>query len=148
MLREREELITRFFAYGDGLDAYRDKVSPFLFDYAKRMNQVMEANPMLVTQYRDRFSQTMAFVARVFPYGFRRKAGGNDTPRTRFEAIAIGSYFALNDRPSLATQSPDVTEWLGSTDFRDVIGSDGANVTSKLKARLAFVRNKLVGAGT
>ena len=30
-LREREELVTRFFAYSDGLTGYRDRVSPFLF---------------------------------------------------------------------------------------------------------------------
>ena len=39
--RAREELVTRFFAYGDGLENYHDKVSPFLFDYAKRMNDVL-----------------------------------------------------------------------------------------------------------
>jgi len=26
--REREELITRFFAYGEGLDDYKDRVAP------------------------------------------------------------------------------------------------------------------------
>lgn len=41
-LREREELVTRFFAYGDGLtqvhglEGYRDRPSVYLFQYAKR----------------------------------------------------------------------------------------------------------------
>jgi hypothetical protein len=38
-LREREELVTRFFAYGDGLEGYPDRVSPFLFAYAKKMKE-------------------------------------------------------------------------------------------------------------
>lgn len=144
-LREREELVTRFFAYGDGLASYRDKVSPFLFEYAKRMNGVMTDTPSVVAEYRDRFMNTMAFVQRVFPYGFRRNERGNDTPRTRFEAIAIGSYLALKEKPSLSTETPDVNEWLQSEVFTKVIGSDGANVVSKLKRRLEFVRDKLLG---
>ena len=43
--REGEELVTRFFAYGDGLDGYHDKVSPFLFSYAKKMNEAFTADP-------------------------------------------------------------------------------------------------------
>lgn len=46
-LREREELVTRFFAYGDGLDGYRDRVSQFLFAYARRMNQKFSETPAL-----------------------------------------------------------------------------------------------------
>jgi hypothetical protein len=34
--REREELVTRFFAYGDGLEGYQDRVSQFLFTYTKK----------------------------------------------------------------------------------------------------------------
>src|SRR5207248_11598454 len=33
-LREGEELVTRFFAYGDGLEGYKDRPSDFLFEYA------------------------------------------------------------------------------------------------------------------
>ena len=44
-LREREELVTRFFAYSDGLEGYRDRPSDFLFQYAKRMNVHFRENP-------------------------------------------------------------------------------------------------------
>lgn len=145
-LREREELITRFFAYGDGLEGYRDRPSDFLFQYAKRMNVRFTDHPEEIAEYRKRFENTMAFVAKVFPYGFRRKSDGSVTPRTRFEAISIGSFMALRDRPELENQTPDVTAWLTSTKFEKVIGSDGANVVSKLKGRIGFVRERLVGA--
>jgi hypothetical protein len=42
--REREELVTRFFAYGDGLEEYADEVSPFLYAYTQRMNDKLENN--------------------------------------------------------------------------------------------------------
>ena len=145
-LREREELVTRFFAYGDGLKGYRDRVSPFLFDYAKRMTANLTTHPDAVDEYRQRFLDTMDFVRRVFPFGFRRAPGGIATPRTRFEAIAIGSYLALKECPSLATANIDVRHWLTGEEFKSIIGSDGANVISRLRTRLYFVRDRLLGA--
>ena len=145
-LREREELVTRFFAYGDGLEGYRDRASDFLFEYAKRMNAHFLAHPEDVAAYRQRFLDTIAFVGRVFPFGFRRNHGGTATPRARFEAIAIGSYLALHTRPSLSNEHPNVGPWLTGDEFGKVIGSDGANVTSRLKSRLYFVRDRLLGA--
>ena len=145
-LREREELVTRFFAYGDGLDGYRDKVSPFLFAYAKKMNGVFHDQSYAIQDYQKRFLETMAFVGRVFPFGFRRMPGGTATPHARFEAIAIGSYLALLERPDLARRNIDVNQWLTSAAFQSVSGSDGANVISKLKNRLYFVRDQLIKA--
>ena len=144
-LREREELVTRFFAFSDGLEGYKDRVSPFLFAYAKAMNGHFLKHPEDVEVYRERFLNTMAFVRRVFPHGFRRAGKGIATPHARFEAIAIGSYLALQARPELATQQVDVSGWLNGPEFREVTGSDGANVMRKLTGRLHFVRDRLLG---
>ena len=144
--REREELVTRFFAYGDGFDGYKDEVSPFLYAYTKRMNEHFAAHPDEPPRYRERFALTMDFVRRAFPNGFRRTPGGKATPRSRFEAIAIGSYLALVQDPSLATQPRDTAGWLDSAEFRGVTGADGANAIGRLKGRIHFVRDRLVGA--
>ncbi len=144
-LREREELVTRFFAYGDGLAGYRDRVAPFLYDYSKQMNQKFERDSTAIQTYRARFMDTMSFIAQAFPYGFRRGPTGKATPRTRFEAISIGSYQALRDRPDLEAAQVDVNAWLTDPAFRKVIGSDGANAIARLLARIAFVRDRLVG---
>jgi hypothetical protein len=70
-LREREELVTRFFAYGDGLAAnnglaeYRDRPSDFLFEYARKMNLRFQRQGEDIAGYQKRFNATMAFVARV-----------------------------------------------------------------------------------
>jgi hypothetical protein len=144
-LREREELVTRFFAYGDGLEGYKDRPSEFLFAYAKKMNGIMRSEPDKIEAYRKRFTDTLAFVKAVFPYGFKRGPEGEATPRTRFEAIAIGSYLALTARPELASATPQVHDWLEGKKFKAIIGSDGANVIAKLRGRIDFVRDKLLG---
>jgi len=143
--REREELVTRFFAYGDGLNGYHDRPAEFLFNYTKQMNARFEADPALVPAYRQRFWDTMDQVERIFPYGFRRNLQGKATPRTRFEAIAIGTYFALSERPELAQQAIDPMLWLEEREFLKVIGSDGANAIARLRSRMKYVQDKLLG---
>ena len=143
--REREELVTRFFAYGDGLEGYKDRVSAFLFTYTKKMNDRFKDNPADIESYRQRFMDMIDFVSRNFPSGFRKTIKGKATPRSRFEAIAIGSYLALQQRPEIANQSIKVEEWLNSQDFTKVTGADGANAIGRLKARIHFVRDRLLG---
>ena len=143
--REREELVTRFFAYGDGIEGYKDRVSPFLFTYTKKMNDQFKHNPADIESYRQRFMDMIDFVSRNFPSGFRKTLKGKATPRSRFEAIAIGSYLALQQRPEIANQSIEVEEWLNSKDFTKVTGADGANAIGRLRGRIHFVRDRLLG---
>ena len=147
--REAEELITRFFAYGDGLEGYRDRPADFIFDYSKKMNAAFSVDPSLREEYDARFMQMVSFVARVFPNGFRRSTGGQATPRARFEALAIGSFRALAERPSLLTAPGaeiDVAAWMDSDEFSNITGSDGANAVARLERRINFVRDWLLAA--
>lgn len=144
--REREELVTRFFAYADGLEGYRDRPSEFLFKYVKGMNIKVEQDPARIEQYRQRFISTMKFVQQVFPHGFRKTPKGMATPRARFEAIAIGLRQTLDENPALTPQEvPDVATWIYDKDFSTVVGSDGANAIARLRLRMKFVHDKLVG---
>lgn len=142
--REREEFVTRFFAYGDGLDGYKDRPSEFLFDYVKRMNVAVEQDVNLLAAYRQRFIDTIDFVGQVFPWGFRRAASGQATPRARFEAIAIGSYLAITQKPQLRVDLPDIQGWISEKEFSDITGSDGANAIARLRGRMDFVRDRLI----
>ncbi|MGW6235255.1 DUF262 domain-containing protein [Streptomyces sp. NPDC055094] len=145
--RGYEELVTRFFAYGDGLEKYRDRPADFIFDYVKNKNVVFGERPTLLEEYRRRFQETMDFVERVFPYGFRKALTGKATPRARFEAIAIGSYLALIEKPQLRDMSRDevnVRSWLQGGEFVSATGSDGANARARLEGRINFVRDRLV----
>jgi hypothetical protein len=143
--REREELVTRFFAYGDGLEGYKDRVSPFIFEYTKKMNAHFSKNPENVESYRQRFLNTMEFVSRNFSWGFRRTEKGKITPRARFESIAIGCYWALQNRPEISSHEIHVDVWLHSKEFANITGADGANAIGRLKNRIYFVRDHLLG---
>jgi len=144
--RQRDELVTRLFAYGDGLEGYKDRPSEFLFNYVREMNDRVGQDPALIASYRQCFNKVMGFVDEAFPYGFRKIAGGKATPRARFEAIAIGTKLALDEKPDLSPDDIDnVENWLNSKEFVQVTGSDGANAIARLRERIGFVRNKLIG---
>lgn len=144
--RGREDLVTRLFAYGDGLAGYKDRPSEFLFDYVKSMNERVAVDPNLIEQYRNEFGVVMKFVGRVFPYGFRKTKTANATPRARFEAIAIGARSALSADPALKDSlNIDVNAWLDSPEFKKVTSSDGANAVARLRERVDFVQQHLLG---
>jgi hypothetical protein len=144
--REHEELVTRFFSYSDGLDGYKDRPSEFLFNYIKKMNAGMEASPQLADTYRQRFTRMLDFVGATFPNGFRRAPKGTATPRARFESISLGSHLALEAAPHLQGNPPGIDTWIGSKEFADITGGDGANAIARLQGRMNFVRNKLLEA--
>lgn len=145
--REYEELITRLLAYGDGLDKYDDRPASFLYNYVKEMNHEFEANPLLKDQYKQRVDRILDFVNRNFPYGFRKSETGKSTPRSRFEAIAVGVDTALQKYPELADYTAEqlnVRDWLESDEFYRTTSSDGANAFARLNGRIEFVSQKLV----
>lgn len=144
--REREELVTRFFAYRDGLLGYRDRPAIFLFDYTREMNARFAQDPRLIAAYRNRFNEMVEFIERYTPNGFRKTKTSTTTPRARFEALAVGSSLAIEQKPELAVKGPSVavTDWLDSEDFSNVTTSDGANVLSKLRGRINFVLDRLL----
>jgi hypothetical protein len=145
--REYEELVTRFFAYGDGFAGYKDRPADFLFDYSKRMNDSFSKDSSIAHEYRERFGAALTFVSRNFPYGFKKSATGASTPRTRFESIAIGVDRALAEKPELANKNPeeiDVLSWLSDDEFQKITSSDGANAIARLRGRIDFVKDKLV----
>ena len=144
--REHEELVARLFAYSDGLEEYKDRPSEFIFKYVKKMNTAAANDPALVDRYHARFQETIDFIGRIFPFGFRKNIRGKATPRARFEAIAVGARLALDKRPELFNaEIADVTTWLNGTHFKTVTGSDGANAIARLRERTEFVRDRLLG---
>lgn len=142
--RRREELVTRFFSYGDGLEKYKDRVAAFNFSYTKMMNLEFSKSPKKVEIYRKRFMDTIEFISRNFPSGFKKTPTERATRSARFESIAIGSYLALKEKPRMRNKDFHVEKWLNSKEFIEVTGSDGANVKSKLLNRINFVRDRLL----
>lgn len=139
------ELITRFFAYFDGypeFNGYQDRVAPYLDKYTERMNAKFEEQTDLKNVYSDRFGSMLEYVKNgLGGLGFRKTPTGRSTPHARFEAIAVGVAVALNCKPDLPIQD---MSWIDDDEFQRLVRSDSANVKAKLKARIAYVADRLV----
>ncbi|WP_055045353.1 DUF262 domain-containing protein [Devosia sp. A16] len=149
--REREELVTRFFAYTDTSDApdgrflgYRDRPKKFLYDYLKGANERAKQDASIIEQKRAEFFRVLDFVANTFPLGFRRNGSGPPVPRVRFEAIAVGSALALRQMPNLHVEKETVARRMTESGFDKIVVSDGANVRAKLEGRIDLAKNILL----
>lgn len=139
-----EELISRFFAYSGELEEYRDNVKVFIREFTDQQNLDLEEDSRREEFLRNKFLTTIEFVHRNFPYGVRKSPSGKKTYSARFESIVVGSYLAIQAEPDLLARSVGVLDWLQSNSFENVVSSDGANVRSKLLARINFVRDRLL----
>lgn len=159
--REREELVTRFFAYlnsfdpaladGDGdIPNYKEEPRRFYFSFVKKMNErisaeIEQAGASPTTDaMKDEFEKMLAFVKKVSPHGFTKSETGNQVPRVRFEAIAVGSALALRADPTLFDRVSNITPLLNSEEFAIATRSDAANVKSKLMGRIKLLRDWLL----
>lgn len=159
--REREELVTRFFAYldsfnpmladGDGdIPNYKEEPRRFYFSFVKETNDKIAAEAQetgaspTVGSMESEFKRVLAFVEKVSPHGFTKSETGNQVPRVRFEAIAVGSALALRSDPTIFDRVSNITPLLDSDDFAAVTKSDAANVKSKLLGRIKLVRDWLL----
>jgi hypothetical protein len=149
--REREELVTRFFAYVDTnatpngrFPGYRDRPKNFLYDYLKTANLAATTDSEIVDAKRQEFLAMLDFVGRTFPNGFQKSGANKAVPRVRFEAISVGSAVALREQPHLAVQPEDVERRMKDAGFDRVVVSDGANVRAKLEGRIDLVKNILL----
>ena len=122
--REREELVTRFFAYLEGWDTpegrfpnYRDRPKKYLYDYLKSANDKASKDPGVVEGMRSEFTRMLGFVEKHFPNGFRKNATANAIPRVRFEAIATGTALALRHDDGLEISPEQVTAQMKQRHF-------------------------------
>ncbi|WP_409460828.1 DUF262 domain-containing protein [Stenotrophomonas maltophilia] len=144
--REREELVTRFFAYvsknetPDGrFPDYKDRPKKFLYDFLKEANEQAIAKPSLIEDMRKEFHGMLKFVEKSFVMGFRKTPEANTVPRVRFEAIAVGSALVLRKNAALEVDPAVISKRMSDMGFERIVVSDGANVRSKLEGRIDLV---------
>lgn len=135
---EYEELALRFFAYSDSYLKFKHDVSPFLDDYVKAHKTSFDKDKL-----QNEFVQMLSFAEReMAPSFFARNERDKSTPRVRFEAIAVGIHLALKEQPKLSNID---LKWLDSIEFKNVTTSDASNNPGRLKGRIEFVRDCLLG---
>lgn len=138
---EAEEMVLRFFAYGDRYKHFVHDVRKFLDQYLVDMNEQASRNSSLIDGYRDRFTGMLKFVRQHFPNGFGKTKTSKTTPRVRFEAISVGTYLALQIRPDAALRD---TTFLASTEFQNHTRTDASNSGPKLTGRIEYVRDQIL----
>ena len=137
------ELISRFFAYSNDLNSYDGHVTNFVDRYIAKEGESWDESKE--EHFKAEFNKTMQFVQKYFDRGFQ-KEDRNQTPRVRFEAIAIGVNLALRDNPELekAITRDKIIDMLSSDDFVRWTTTDAANNRSKVIDRIYGVKNFLL----
>lgn len=140
------ELVSRFFAYFDNyvddFPGYSGNVAKYIDKYIENMNTIWEKDSA-EDKYGKLFQDMLNFAEDYLgSRGFRKKEKSKSTPRARFEALAVGIALALQEKPNLEA---DDNAWVDEEEFSLITRSDAANNKSKLKRRIDFVKNKLVG---
>lgn len=138
--KEHEEFALRYFAYANNYLSFHKSVVDFLDDYLKDRNK--DASPENLTVMRAELQRSLEFVQQHFPHGFKRE-GHSTVPRIRFEAIAVGATLALREQPNL--KPGPVSAWLDSKAFIQHTRSDASNSKPKLRNRIHYVRDHLLG---
>lgn len=133
---ERYELILRFFAYVNNYLLFVHDVNKFLDKFLIDNMESFDEE-----QYKKEFEGMLDFVEKYFPNGFAKTATAKTTPRVRFEAISVGTALALRENAELQVNNVD---WLESDEFKEHTTSDASNNQGKLRARIEYVRDRLL----
>ncbi len=136
---EKEELVSRFFAYSDNYQNFVHSVRLFINDYIISKKESFDDDEK--AEKIKELNDVIGFVETHFPNGFRKDSTFKAIPRVRFEAIAVGSNLALRENPSL---TPTYMDWLTSDEFKKHTTSDAANNRNKLVGRIEFVKDCLL----
>lgn len=132
-----QELVLRFFAYSELGEAPKVRGRRFLDNYL----QSKKTNGFDKTIMQSNFVNMLNFVKQNFETGFAKSLNSDSTPRVRFEAIAVGTFLAIQYDPNL---KPVYMDWLNSKEFNEEVASDGSNNAGRLTSRVNFVRDCLL----
>ncbi len=150
--REEEELILRFFAFSEGypnfrlngVDLQNGSVARFIDLYLDKQNQ--EFSESNKAQKKTDFVSMLTFVESVFnKRGFGKFQNSQATSRPYFEAIALGTHFALKSGKNLKTEdiSWSNLDKQNRNEFYHLLSARYHTHKPKaLRERIDFVKNK------
>jgi hypothetical protein len=151
--REEEELILRFFAFSagypnfrlNGIDLKYGGIAKFIDRYLDYKNH--NCTDEELDQKEKEFNEMLDFVGTVFKdRGFAKHKNSNSTSRPYFEAIAIGSSFALKSKKKINLSD---LRWshINKRNPNDltklVSGKYHTHKPSALRERIDYVKNQL-----
>jgi len=136
------ELVLRFFAFANKYTAFEHRVDEFLDDFMKANQNDFDKN-----LFEKEFDKMLEFVKGNFEFGFRKSKSSKSVPRTRFEALAVGTALALrvNEQlePAVQTHWADITSDEGA-DFKYHTTTHSSNSKKRVVGRIEYVRDMLL----
>lgn len=137
----REEAVSRFFAYSDGLENYKNSIKNFIFLYTNEMNNQFRKDKGLRTKYENRFNSIIDFYYQRYPNGFKTNRGIRSN--ARFESLMIGAYLAFKEDEELKNTitTQDLNEFCTTSEYIRAVKSDSSNTKSRLILRLNITRD-------
>lgn len=140
-LKQRVEMVLRFFAYRLDFNSYNKEVASFLDEFMDKVNK--NIIPFNEQEFKNLFYNMLNFVKINFsPLFFKKSTNNSDVAKIRFEALSVGVSLALLENPNATCES---TEWLTGPVFFNLTRSDASNSKPKLIDRTYYVRNKILG---
>ncbi|SDM07297.1 DUF262 domain-containing protein [Chryseobacterium taihuense] len=137
---EKEELVSRFFALSNDYLSFEHSVKGFIDNYILNTGKIFDDE--IKEKMAKELNETLSFIEKNIPNGFRKTEGSKSIPRVRFEALSVGTNLALRDNPDLEIKD---TKWIDSNEFKKWTTSDAANNKNKVVGRIEFVRDCLLG---
>jgi len=138
---EAEEMVLRYFAYADRYEEFTHSVVGFMNQYLKENQTAFDSRRL-----KKEFQAMLEFARKALPIGFRKSSKNRSVPRVRFEALSVGITLALRINPKLKPRVNDIQDWLDSAEFQNLVVSDASNSRPRVKARIEYVRDKLLDA--
>ena len=153
--REEEELVLRFFAFSEtypsfkihGASLEKNGVAGFLDKYLEYQNTNYDQEGIQLKE--KNFMCVLKFIDKTFPdQGFAKSPGIHGVSRPYFEAIAIGAFLALKEKPDLEVSS---VAWAmldknnPNDFFRILSGRYHTHSVIKLKQRIEFAKQHFLG---
>lgn len=144
---ERTELVLRFYAL---LDTYpnlpKKDVQKFLDDYLVQKNKEVAQNPQIINEYHSKFLKVLKFVKANSLYGFREN-NRKKTKRVIFEALSVGIYLALSEKPDLRCNENAIIEILKSNELKATWSGNWQAIYAldKVATRIQIIKEQLLG---
>ncbi|MBR4834890.1 MAG: DUF262 domain-containing protein [Thermoguttaceae bacterium] len=136
--RERGYLALRFFILVDHYTEIKGRFYDYAYQFAQEEAPKLTSNQL--DDYRALLRKVLGFVKQYFDSRGLGKTA-NQTPRIRFEALAVGIALAIRENSELKSSKEIVTRLLESKTLQDLTPR-GASSNSKLVVeRIEYVRD-------
>ena len=146
--QEHEELILRFFALCDNYPKYTNfstGIIPMLDQYLADMNN--DTTDSKIKLKKQQLDSVLKFADEIMINGFSKKSQ-QGVQRMFFEALSVGIWFAIKDKDfKKPSKRINAGYWLRDYEFKMLIsGKYRSHSPEKIKQRVDFVRNKILGS--